>query len=101
MAHLVLVPNPPFHPEGDFGLSQGRLTDSQPYYNFAGLGVYRPQAFQALQPGYAKLGPLLKTWRDQGLVSAELFSGTWLNVGTLTELQQLTAYLESRTHGLG
>lgn len=101
LAHLVLVPNPPFHPGGDFGLQAGRLSTEGPQYNFAGLGVYRPEAFAGLQPGYAKLGPLLRQWQQQDRVSAELFQGCWRNVGTLDELQALAVSLGERTHGLG
>ena len=83
LAHLVLVPNPPEHPDGDFDLSPaGRVLD-QPRYTFSGVGVYHPALFAGLaanQP--AKLAPLLRAAMAQGRVSGEVWRGTWLDVGT-------------------
>lgn len=75
LAHLVLVPNPPHHPEGDFVFAdQGMLT-------FSGIGLYRPELFMPLtdnQP--AKLAPLLHHALHD--ISFERFDGQWFDVGT-------------------
>ncbi len=40
-AHLVLVPNPPQHPRGDFGLEQGlAVPEAAQKYVFSGIAVY-------------------------------------------------------------
>ncbi|WIM06898.1 MAG: nucleotidyltransferase family protein [Candidatus Nitricoxidivorans perseverans] len=84
LAHLVLVPNPPHHPEGDFDFSgQGRLT-------FSGIGIYRPELFEDIGRGTkAKLAPLLRAALQAGRVSAERFDGRWEDVGTPERLAQL------------
>ena len=48
LAHLLLVDNPPHHPEGDFALdAQGLVHDAGvPRSTFSGIGVYRPQLLQ-------------------------------------------------------
>jgi MurNAc alpha-1-phosphate uridylyltransferase len=83
LAHLVLVPNPPEHPNGDFGLECGeaRITGAQ-RFTFTGIACYRPELFAALEPGRAQLRPLLESAMHAGRVSAELFRGTWTDVGT-------------------
>ena len=49
-AHLVLVPNPPQHPSGDFGLEQGlALPSAAVQYTFAGIAVYRRPFFAGLR----------------------------------------------------
>jgi MurNAc alpha-1-phosphate uridylyltransferase len=44
LAHLVLVDNPPHHPDGDFALdAQGRVhAAGESRLTFSGIGVYRP-----------------------------------------------------------
>ncbi len=46
MAHFVVVPNPDFHARGDFGLADGRLTDSGERYT---LREYRCDAAGVLR----------------------------------------------------
>jgi len=77
LAHLVLVPNPPHHPEGDFMFAdQGALT-------FSGIGIYRPALFMALTDHHpAKLAPLLRQAITEGHVSFERFDGQWADIGT-------------------
>src|SRR5699024_5064013 len=44
-AHLILVNNPPHHPQGDFGLQNGYVTDQAPRLTYAGIGIYHPRWF--------------------------------------------------------
>jgi len=89
MAHFVVVPNPDFHARGDFGLADGRLTDSGERYTYANIGVMRPQFFAGCQPGKFPLAPLMFDWIRKNRVSGELFRGVWHNVGTPQQLQQI------------
>lgn len=95
LAHLVLVANPEHHPNGDFCLdSSGHVRDNgSAKLTFSGIGVYRPQLFQALADGEAKLAPLLREAMVEGLVSGEHFTGSWWDIGTPQRLQQLDASL--------
>jgi MurNAc alpha-1-phosphate uridylyltransferase len=89
MAHFVLVPNPDFHARGDFGLADGRLTDSGERYTYANIGVLHPEFFAGCQPGKFPLAPLMFDWIRKNRVSGELFRGVWHNVGTPQQLQQI------------
>lgn len=101
LAHLVLVPNPPHHPQGDFSLC-GREVDvdlaisGAQVYTFSGIGIYRPQLFAGIERGRpAKLAPLLRSAMEAGRVSGELHGGRWVDVGTPQRLLALDAELRS------
>jgi MurNAc alpha-1-phosphate uridylyltransferase len=98
LAHLVLVPNPPHHPAGDFTLDAGRIGNAAaPRYTYAGIAVIAPALFAGVAAGSkAQLAPLLRTAAERRLVSGELFEGTWLDVGTLERLSALEAYLAAK-----
>ncbi|HEX4917040.1 MAG TPA: nucleotidyltransferase family protein [Limnobacter sp.] len=95
LAHLVLVPNPVHHPQGDFALKGGLVQEGDtlpelPRYTFSGIGVYAPALFASVPPGgVAKLAPLLRGAMAQGKVSGELHAGFWMDVGTPQRLQEL------------
>lgn len=90
LAHLVLVPNPPQHPHGDFSLDGTRVaTSGGARQTFSGIGVYRRELFAALEPGVRKLAPLLRVAIDDGKVGGELHAGEWSDIGTPERLAQL------------
>ena len=90
LAHLVLVPNPPHHPRGDFGLEAGRIVSRDAdRYTYANVGIYRPQFFAGCTPGRFPLIEPLRRAIGAGAVSGELHSGTWLDVGTPQRLAEL------------
>jgi MurNAc alpha-1-phosphate uridylyltransferase len=94
LAHLVLVDNPAHHPEGDFGLEYGRVTQPAIHaigrLTFSGIGCYRPELFAGIVPGdKAKLAPLLIAAMKAGKVTGEHFTGRWEDVGTPARLQAL------------
>jgi MurNAc alpha-1-phosphate uridylyltransferase len=96
-AHLVLVPNPPYHPDGDFALVDGRVAlDGVPRQTYASIGVYDTALFRELPRGSPlKLLPYLERWIADGQVSGETFAGTWANVGSPADLAQLDAELSA------
>lgn len=93
VAHFVLVPNPEFHAQGDFGLDGGRLLDRAPRYTYANIGVLCAEFFADRQPGRFPLAPLMFEWIRRGRVSGELYRGRWHNLGTPMQLTQLDAEL--------
>ena len=95
VAHFVLVPNPDFHEQGDFGLDGGRLLDRAPRYTYANIGVVSADFFADRQPGRFPLAPLMFDWIRRGRVSGELYRGRWYNLGTPMQLTQLDAALRS------
>jgi len=95
LAHLVLVPNPAHRPGGDFSLG-GEIVgnDASPRYTYAGIAVMRPALVASVAGGRkAPLAPLLRAAAAQGLVSGELYRGTWRDVGTPERLAELEALL--------
>ena len=96
LAHLVMVPNPVQHPQGDFVLTDGKVGSGEtaPGTNltFSGIGIYRPALFARLERGQpAKLAPLLREAMADGRVSGRLHAGYWTDVGTPERLAALDA----------
>lgn len=93
--HLVMVPNPPYHPEGDFALMDGRIAlDGTPRLTFGNIALYDRTLFAELPRGRKlKLLPFFRTWIAAGMVSGELHTGHWANVGTPADLAALDAAL--------
>jgi len=93
-AHLVLVDNPAHHPNGDFALSDGRVTTrGQPRFTYSGLGLFHPGMFAALTPGFRALRPVLEASIAAGRISGEHHAGTWLDIGTPERLAELNRRL--------
>ncbi len=94
-AHLVMVPNPPYHARGDFALEGERIHwDGPSRLTFGSIALYDTALFRELPRGIKiKLLPLLHDWIHRGLVSGELYEGPWANVGTPGELAKLDAML--------
>src|SRR5512144_790995 len=73
-AHLVMVPNPPYHPSGDFsfapGDERGRIAlNGAPRLTFGNIALYDTTLFGEL-PRHTKLKlyPLFCDWIDRGIV---------------------------------
>ena len=91
LAHLVLVANPPHHPEGDFALNGTQIAETGQYkLTFSGIGFYRPELFSSIKPGSkGQLATLLRAAMARGLVSGEVHRGIWHDVGTPERLSEL------------
>lgn len=89
-AHLVLVPNPPQHPHGDFGLQAGLAVPAAALrHTFSGIAVYRPELFSGCADGVFPLKPLLLRAMAAQRCSAEIYAGLWEDVGTPERLRAL------------
>ncbi len=109
LAHLWLVPNPPHHPAGDFGIDANSLALNEEgadglRHTFSTTALYRAECFTEdvgappfgnLHGSSAALAPLLRRRIARGEVSAELYTGAWADVGTPERLQQLNSSLDS------
>lgn len=99
-AHLVLVDNPEHHPQGDFALRDGVVTNDGAKLTFSGIGAYHPALFAGITRGNkARLATQLATPIADGRVSGEHFRGEWNDVGTPSRLAELDARL-ARASGL-
>ncbi len=98
LAHLFLVPNPEHNPRGDFALRADglALNEGDPRYTYSTIGLYRKSFFDELPAGNPQglkvpLAPMLRRAMDNGLVTAEIHTGPWTDVGTPQRLAQLNA----------
>lgn len=106
LAHLWLVPNPAHNLKGDFGLgpdpqAPGRqlaLNQAAVKYTYSTIGLYRREFFARPWcdiPGgnpqgvKTPLAPMLRQAMDNQRISAELYTGSWTDVGTPERLAQL------------
>jgi MurNAc alpha-1-phosphate uridylyltransferase len=96
LSHLVLVPNPPQHPAGDFSLANGIVGNGPaPRYTYAGIAVLSPQLVAGIAAGRkAQLAPLWRAAADRGEVAGELYEGYWSDVGTPERLSALQTRLK-------
>ncbi|GAB2893017.1 NDP-sugar synthase [Microbulbifer echini] len=87
---LLMVPNPPHNPEGDFGIENGLLSGTaKPRFTFAGISWLRPQTL-AHYPKVREcfgLGEVFTFHEDK--LQAELYRGDWCDVGTPERLERL------------
>lgn len=113
---IVLVPNPPQHPHGDFALlpragdqpgifdvlaDPQRLAapDAPPRYTFSGIAVYRPEFFAGHPPGRRPLLPLLRAAAARSALRGQLYQGLWSDVGTPERLADLDERLAGGATG--
>lgn len=90
LAHLVLVDNPPHHPQGDFCLTGDQVQpEGTQRLTFSGIGTYHPALFEGCVDGSAPLAPLLIKAMQKGQVTGEYFKGRWVDVGTPERLWQV------------
>jgi MurNAc alpha-1-phosphate uridylyltransferase len=110
LAHLVLVNNPPQHPEGDFILDTDcalgdshdvfllknkRVDAVEAAHTFSGISVLSPKLFDGCPAGSLALAPLLRSAIERGQVSGSLYQGAWWDVGTPERLKDLDQFLSS------
>ena len=94
-AHLVMVPNPPYHAGGDFALDGDRVElAGGPRLTFGNIGVYDSALFRGLTRGVKlRMLPLYHAWISERIVCGERYDGPWANVGTPADLAALDASL--------
>lgn len=98
LAHLVLVANPPQHPNGDFALLEnGQLAEQGAQrWTFSGFSALRPALFRDCVAGRFPLAPLLRSAIRSGQASGEFYAGEWRDIGTPQRLAELDAALQGR-----
>ncbi|UTW44936.1 nucleotidyltransferase family protein [bacterium SCSIO 12696] len=99
-AHLVLVPNPQQHPNGDFILTDGHRVHypQQPGKDtrtFSGISLLSPTRFSQ----YCPTNPAFPLWEvlrpvmEDGQITGQVYDGQWWDVGTVERLRTLDALL--------
>jgi len=96
LARLWMVPNPPQHPLGDFGIEQGLIVPGADgeRFTWSGIGLFRAafvtELMATLAPGTkARLRPFLEAAMAQGRLGAVAYAQPWADVGTPERLAAL------------
>ncbi|HLU80006.1 MAG TPA: nucleotidyltransferase family protein [Burkholderiaceae bacterium] len=102
-AWLLLVDNPPHHPQGDFVLAPDSRVHASPTASspltaprltFSGIGVYDHALFEDVSGEHpAALAPLLRGAMQEQAVIGTHHRGIWMDIGTPERLQQLDTQL--------
>lgn len=100
LAHLIMLPNPDFHPRGDFHLDGARLSESGPgeRLTFGSFGVYRAALVDDQPPGAFRLSPMYLRAMRAGRLSGERYDGFWRNIGTPAQLRELERTFAAARH---
>lgn len=96
LAWLVMVENPIEHPQGDFALHEGKVSEpsgDEKAFTYSGIAVYHPALFAGLSQGKQSVVPLLKQAMANGKVGGELYQGSWFDIGTPERLLELNNFL--------
>jgi N-acetyl-alpha-D-muramate 1-phosphate uridylyltransferase len=105
LGHLMMVPNPEFHPQGDFAIQNQHLIEKsssdtgEPSYTFAGISLLSPDLITHYPLKRQKF-PLVEVFRaaiQQKKITAEIYYGHWSDVGTPERLINLDNFL-SKPH---
>lgn len=86
LLHAVLVPNPPYHPVGDYALDQAKLSYDGAKHTFAALAVVHPGLL--VQHDAFGMNDVFKPAIDAGRATGEVFLGEYHNIGTVEEYEK-------------
>lgn len=85
LAHLILTKTPKGQ-RADFGLNKNQLVNNPKKYTFSGIACYSPEFFEDANSGRYSVTPILRKLATQNKISGELFTGSWIDIGTIEKL---------------
>ncbi len=90
LAHLVLVKNPAHNPRGDYAIDNAMLSNREDLnkYTFSGIAVYHPDFFKNCPIEKYSVTSLIKEKANANIVSAELSTEIWHDIGTEERLYE-------------
>ncbi len=102
-AHLILVPNPNFHPLGDFSPNHQHRLENNPdlqKFTFGGISLIHPRLISTYpqQRNKFPLGEVLRFGIAHNRISAQVYSGGWSDVGTPERLLALNTRLQKNNN---
>lgn len=102
-ANLLVVPNPPHHPRGDFALSgTGMLTrDGERKFTYSGIALIHPRLFGAESRRVFPIRDCMFSAAAAGRLAGSELRGIWSDVGTVQRLEacrQLAAGTRAGDH---
>ncbi len=96
LGHLVMIENPAHHMHGDFGLdsTSALLNHESDRFTYSGISVLSPLFFKdclfgdGQQPRFP-LRKLMDPAISAGQMSGEMYTGFWMDVGTIDRYEEL------------
>jgi MurNAc alpha-1-phosphate uridylyltransferase len=91
LMHLLLTPKPSFRERGDFAYADGWVTRRGDPFVYCGICVLDPQVLSArfsANSGAFSLRDLMFDAAEQQRLSAQLWTGYWIDIGSAEQLQQ-------------
>lgn len=98
LGHLLLAPNPEFHPVGDFAIDDDYLSNSHDLqrFTFAGVSLLTRELLQNAECQNGALAPLLRAAADKKQLTASVHQGYWFDVGTPERLAEVDAFAAAK-----
>jgi N-acetyl-alpha-D-muramate 1-phosphate uridylyltransferase len=99
LAHLLLVPNPEFHPAGDFGLAGNQLefiASNLPTFTYSNIGIFSHAMFAQAEEAALPLLYFINKAIAAKRITGEIYSGFWANVGNLNDLHKIRQYYKKQ-----
>lgn len=110
LAHLILVPNPYYKPQGDFSLKNNNylrmpfkhdpkhlitenslnLTRNNYNFTYASIGIFHPIFFANITERIFPLSKIINKHLQKEQITAEVYNGIWQNVSNLQDLPNAT-----------
>jgi len=99
LGHLVMVPNPEHHPRGDFALQEGTgapclFSQSGPKSTYSGMALLSPELLSIAGDDENRFAPILTAAITQHLLTGQIYTGVWSDVGTPERLAELESQLK-------
>ncbi len=91
--HLVVTPKPDFRERGDFQFADGRITARGDDYVYCGIAIVRPEIFAADRAEPFSLRDRFFSAIDAGRLSAQVWEGYWVDIGSQAQLDAVNARL--------
>ena len=89
--HLLITPTPYYREQGDFEFSNGRISSRGTGYVYCGIAILRPSLFANRAPGAFSLRDLYFRAIEQGTISAQIWEGYWIDIGTPEQLEAVNS----------
>jgi MurNAc alpha-1-phosphate uridylyltransferase len=65
-------------------------------YTFSGISILSPDMFKSQEKKTGSLAVILRAFVEKNMVTGDLFSGEWLDVGTLERLNKARNKIQIR-----
>ncbi len=89
--HLVVTARPDFRARGDFEFADGRITGRGDSFVYCGIAILRPEIFAADRAEPFSLRERFFTAIGNGTLSAQVWNGYWIDIGSQAQLDALNA----------